>query len=170
MITVYKYTLGNWKKNVCRLILPVGAEILKTAWYDSRQIELWAKVDTTAAEEVCYFYIVKTGENITKRLEQRDKSKKLEFIGDFWDGGDTHWHIFKAVGDTNSVVGHYWDNNGLIKYKGSPTVTPYYTLCGDTATTTISNCCDDMSEGGVTLTNSGSALTISKNDINIVED
>lgn len=164
MITVYKYTLENWKKNVCRLILPIGAEILKNqynACTKGQELNIWAKVDTTAAEQVCYFYVVKTGENITKRLEQRDKSKKLEFIGDFWDGADIHWHIFKAADSANSVIGHYWGNNGSINYKGPTiTTTPYYTLCSDTATATIDNCCD----------NSGSALTINKNDIDIVED
>lgn len=147
MITVYRYTLENWKKNVCRLILPVGAEIFKTAWYDSRQIELWAKVDTAASEEVCYFYVVKTGENITKRLEQRDKSKKLTYISDFWDGGNIHWFIFKAAGNENCInnVGHYWGNNlDLPSYKGPTTTTPYYTLCSSA----VSGNCED----GITLT------------------
>ena len=168
MITVYKYSLDNWKKNVCRAILPVGAEILKyqySAGARGEELNIWAKVDTAAAEEVCYFYVVKTGENISKRLEQRDKNKNLEYTGSFFDKNDIHWHIFKAAAGVNSVIGHFWDgNDGLINYKGPTiTTTPYYTLCGDTATTTVSSCCDNMN-GGSTLT------TVNESDINIVED
>ena len=168
MITVYKYSLENWRKNVCRVILPIGAEILKhqySAYTKGEELNIWAKVDTAAAEEVCYFYIVKTGENITKRLEQRDKNKELKYIGSFVDKNDTHWHIFRAAAGANSVIGHYWGgNNGLINYRDSTTTTPYYTLCSDTA----SSCCDNLSEGSVTLANSGSTSTINEN--NIVED
>ena len=168
MITVYRYTLENWKKNVCRLILPVGAEILKTIWYDNKQIELWAKVDTAAAEEVCYFYVVKTGENITKRLEQRDKSKKLDYIGDFWDGGNVHWFIFKAAiaYSSSSIIGHYWGTN-----LQPLTANPSWALCGNnTSGIIISSCCDNNSESNVALTNSDSALTVNKIDVNTVED
>ena len=114
MITVYKYSLENWRKNVCRVILPFGAEILKyqyNTYTKGEELNIWAKVDTAAAEEVCYFYIVKTGENIAKRLEQRDKNKKLEYVGSFVDKNDIHWHIFKAATayTSGSVVGHSWD-------------------------------------------------------------
>lgn len=115
MITVYKYSLENWRKNVCRVILPIGAEILKyqySAYTKSEELNIWAKVDTAAAEEVCYFYIVKTGENITKRLEQRDKNKKLEYIGSFIAKDDVHWHIFKAATACNfsTITTPYWGN------------------------------------------------------------
>lgn len=119
MITVYKYSLENWRKNVCRVILPIGAEILRAGvkCYDSKgeQIDIWAKVDTSAAEEVCYFYVVKTGENITKRLEQRDKNKKLEYISDFWDRDIVHWHIFKAAAaySFSTITTPYWGNSNL---------------------------------------------------------
>lgn len=171
MITVYKYSLENWRKNVCRVILPIGAEILKyqyNAYTKGEELNIWAKVDTTAAEEVCYFYIVKTGENITKRLEQRDKNKKLEYVGSFIDKNDVHWHIFKAAAACSSVtVTPYWSNVGT---NLQPlTINKPYTLYGDnTSGISISSCCDNDSEGSVTLTNNDSALTI--NDINTVED
>ena len=163
MITVYKYGLENWRKNVCRVILPFGAEILKyqySAYTKGEELNIWAKVDTTAAEEVCYFYVVKTGENITKRLEQRDKNKKLEYIGSFIDKNDIHWHIFKAAAAYSSVTATpYWGNVGT-NFISKP-----YTLYGDnTSGISISSCCDNDSEGSI----SGSALTI--NDINTVED
>lgn len=42
------------------------------------------------------------------------------------------------------------------------------TLCGDTANSiTVSSCCDNDSDGTITFTNSDSALTINKNDIDI---
>lgn len=113
MITVYKYSLENWRKNVCRVILPIGAEILKyqySAYTKGEELNIWAKVDTAAAEEVCYFYIVKTGENITKRLEQRDKNKELKYIGSFVDKNDSHWHIFKAAAAAY-VTKTYWSGN-----------------------------------------------------------
>ena len=117
MITVYKYNLENWRKNVCRVILPIGAEILKyqySAYTKGEELVIWAKVDTAAAEEVCYFYIVKTGENITKRLEQRDKNKKLEYIGSFIAKDDVHWHIFKAAAtySFSTITTPYWGNLG----------------------------------------------------------
>lgn len=172
MITVYKYCLENWKKNVCRVILPVGAEILKCQYEEytrGEELNIWAKVDTVAAEEVCYFYIVKTGENITKRLEQRDKNKKLEYIGDFWDRDNVHWHIFRAAAAYSTIATPYWSNIGT---KVQPlTISKPYTLCGDTTgSITISSCCDSDSEGSITLANTGNALTINKNDIDIVED
>ena len=172
MITVYKYCLENWRKNVCRVILPVGAEILKyqyEVYTRGEELNIWAKVDTAAAEEVCYFYIVKTGENISKRLEQRDKNKKLEYIGSFVDKNDTHLHIFKAAAAYSITTTPYWSSLGT---NVQPlTISKPYTLCGDTTgSITISSCCDNDSEGSITLTNSGSALTINKNDIDIVED
>ena len=173
MITVYKYSLENWRKNVCRVILPIGAEILKyqySAYTKGEELNIWAKVDTAAAEEVCYFYIVKTGENITKRLEQRDKNKELKYIGSFVDKNDSHWHIFKAAAAyTNiSTVGHYWDGS-IQPFTTKTTTTPNWsTLCGSTANNiTVSGCCDNDSEGSITLTNCDSALTINKNDIDI---
>ena len=176
MITIYKYSLENWRKNVCRVILPIGAEILKyqyNAYTKGEELNIWAKVDTAAAEEVCYFYIMKTGENITKRLEQRDKNKKLEYVGSFFDKNDTHWHIFKAAAayTSGSVVGHYWDGN-VYPLSAKTTTTPCWsTLCGDnTSGITVSSCCDNDSEGSITLTNCGSALTINKDDIDTIED
>lgn len=143
MITVYKYGLENWRKNVCRVILPFGAEILKyqySAYTKGEELNIWAKVDTTAAEEVCYFYVVKTGENITKRLEQRDKNKKLEYIGSFVDKNDTHWHIFKAATayTSGSIVGHSWD---VINTNPNWQQLATTTSCEDI---TISNCCDTL--------------------------
>ena len=167
MITIYKYSLENWRKNVCRVILPIGAEILKyqySAYTKGEELHIWAKVDTAAAEEVCYFYIVKTGENITKRLEQRDKNKKLEYIGSFIDKNDTHWHIFKAAAAYSSITTTpYWGNVGTNLMPLS--MSKPYTLYGDN---TSGSCCDNDSEGSI----SGSALTINKNDIDIntVED
>lgn len=175
MITIYKYGLENWRKNVCRVILPIGAEILKyqyNAYTKGEELNIWAKVDTAATEEVCYFYIVKTGENITKRLEQRDKNKKLEYIGSFFDKNDTHWHIFKAaVAHSSFTATPYW---GSVSTNLQPlSMSKPYTLCGNsTSGISISSCCDNDSEGSITLTNSGSALTINKDDIDIntVED
>ena len=171
MITVYKYSLENWRKNVCRVILPIGAEILKyqySAYTKGEELNIWAKVDTTATEEVCYFYIVKTGENITKRLEQRDKNKELKYIGSFVDKNDSHWHIFKAAAAHSScIVTPYWGDvstNSMPLSIGKP-----YTLYGDGISDIgISSCCDNDSEGSI----NGSALAINKNDIDIntVED
>lgn len=167
MITVYKYNLENWRKNVCRVILPIGAEILKhqySAYTKGEELNIWAKVDTAAAEEVYYFYVVKTGENITKRLEQRDKNKELKYIGSFVDKNDNHWHIFKAAAAYSScTITPYWGDvstNSMPLSIGKP-----YTLTSDIS---ISSCCDNDSEGSI----SGSALTINKNDIDIdtVED
>lgn len=111
MITVYKYCIEDYKKNVCRVILPIGAQILKIYSNGDKRIDIWAKVDTTAPEEVCYFYVVRTGENITKRLEQRNKSKTLEYIDSFYDKDNIHWHVFKAAGSCKI----YWgDNNNFI--------------------------------------------------------
>ena len=169
MITVYKYNLENWRKNVCRVILPIGAEILKyqySAGAAGEELNIWAKVDTAAAEEVCYFYIVKTGENITKRLEQRDKNKNLEYVGSFVDKNDTHWHIFKAAAAATacSSGSFYWGGGTNVNFR-SPNWT---TLSGNTANSiTLSSCCADVSEGSITLTDSDSALTT---DINTVED
>ena len=106
MITVYKYCIEDYKKNVCRVILPIGAQILKIYSNGNKRIDMWAKVDTAATEEVCYFYIVKTGENITKRLEQRDKDKNLNYVGSFYDKDGTHWHMFKAAAMCSSGI--YW--------------------------------------------------------------
>lgn len=173
MITVYKYSLENWRKNVCRVILPIGAEILKyqySAYTKGEELNIWAKVDTAAAEEVCYFYIVKTGENITKRLEQRDKNKKLEYIGSFIAKDDVHWHIFKAAAAYNSfTTTPYWSNIGT---NVQPlTVSKPWTLCGDTTSgINISSCCDNNSEGSVTLTSNSGALTINKNDTDITDE
>ena len=172
MITVYKYGLENWRKNVCRVILPIGAEILKYqygAYTKGEELNIWAKVDTAAAEEVCYFYIVKTGENITKRLEQRDKNKKLEYVGSFVDKNDIHLHIFRAVDAYNITATPYWGNVGT---NIQPlTISKPWTTCGDTANTiNISSYCDSDSEGSITLGNSGSALAINGNDIDIVGD
>lgn len=176
MITVYKYSLDNWKKNVCRVILPVGAEILKywhKVYTKGEELNIWAKVDTAAAEEVCYFYVVKTGENISKRLEQRDKNKKLEYVGSFFDMDDIHWHIFKAVTPCSSITATpYWSGNTGINIQPLST-TPSWTVCeNSTSGITVSSCCNNDSEGSITLTNGGSALTINKNDvdINTVED
>ena len=170
MITVYKYGLENWRKNVCRVILPIGAEILEyqyNAGAKGEELNIWAKVDTTAAEEVCYFYVVKTGENITKRLEQRDKSKNLEYVGSFVDKNDTHWHIFKAAVAAATACSSgslYWGGGTNVNFR-SPNWT---TLSGNTANSiTLSSCCADVSEGSITLTDSDSALTT---DINTVED
>ena len=174
MITVYKYNLENWRKNVCRTILPIGAEILKyqySAYTKGEELNIWVKVDTAAAEEVCYFYIVKTGENITKRLEQRDKNKELKYIGSFVDKNDSHWHIFKAAAAYSVTTTPYWSNIGT---NVQPfTISKPYTLCGNTTSDiSISGYCDNDSEGSITLTNCGSALAINKNDIDIntVED
>ena len=175
MITVYKYSLENWRKNVCRAILPIGAEILKyqySTYTKGEELDIWAKVDTAAAEEVCYFYIVKTGENITKRLEQRDKNKELKYIGSFVDKNDNHWHIFKAAATAYSVTTTpYWSNIGT---NIQPlTFSKPWTLCGNTTSDiSISGYCDNDSDGSITLTNCDSALTINKNDIDIntVED
>lgn len=163
MITVYKYSLENWRKNVCRVILPIGAEILKyqySAYTKGEELNIWAKVDTAAAEEVCYFYIVKTGENITKRLEQRDKNKELKYIGSFIDKNDNHWHIFKAAATYSSCIAMpYWSNistNSMPLTIGKP-----YTLYGDsTSDISISSCCNNDSEESI----GGSALTINKED------
>lgn len=130
MITVYKYNLENWRKNVCRVILPIGAEILKyqyNAYTKGEELNIWAKVDTAAAEEVCYFYVVKTGENITKRLEQRDKNKELRYIGSFFDKTDTHWHIFKAAAaysfNFSPITTPYWGNSNLQPLSTAKTLT-----------------------------------------------
>lgn len=170
MITVYKYGLENWRKNVCRVILPFGAEILKYQYNTSakgEELNIWAKVDTTAAEEVCYFYIVKTGENISKRLEQRDKNKNLEYVGSFVDKNDTYWHIFKAAAAATTACSSgsfYWDGN----IRQVSTTPSWTTLSGNTTNSiTLSSCCADVSEGSVTLTDSGSALTINKNDTDL---
>ena len=167
MITVYKYGLENWRKNVCRVILPIGAEILKYQYNTSakgEELNIWAKVDTTAAEEVCYFYIVKTGENISKRLEQRDKNKNLEYVGSFVDKNDIHWHIFKAAAAAACSSGSlYWGGNVQ-----PLTATPSWTIRGNTANNiTLSSCCADVSEGSITLTDNENALTT---DINTVEN
>lgn len=61
MITVYKYYIEDYKKNVCRVILPIGAQILKIYSNGNKRIDMWAKVDTAATEEVCYFYVIRTG-------------------------------------------------------------------------------------------------------------
>ena len=170
MITVYKYSLENWRKNVCRVILPIGAEILKhqySTYTKGEELNIWAKVDTTAAEEVCYFYIVKTGENITKRLEQRDKNKELKYIGSFVDKNDNHWHIFKAAAAHSScTITPYWGN---VSTNSIPlSISKSYTSYGDGISDIgISSCCDNDSEGSITLTNCGSSLTINKNDIDI---
>lgn len=165
MITVYKYSLENWRKNVCRVILPIGAEILKYQYsYGAKgeELNIWAKVDTTAAEEVCYFYIVKTGENISKRLEQRDKNKNLEYVASFVDKNDTHWHIFKAAAAAYNSGSLYWGGGTNVQ---PLTATPSWMIRGNTANNiTLSSCCADVSEGSITLTDSGSALTINKND------
>lgn len=169
MITVYKYGLENWRKNVCRVILPFGAEILKYQYNigaKGEELNIWAKVDTTAAEEVCYFYIVKTGENISKRLEQRDKNKNLEYVSSFVDKNDTHWHIFKAAGATTACSSGslYWGGN----VRQLSTTPSWTTLSGNTTNSiTLSSCCADVSEGSITLTDSGSALTINKNDTDL---
>lgn len=166
MITVYKYSLDNWKKNVCRAILPVGAEILKYQYsvgVRGEELNIWAKVDTAAAEEVCYFYVVKTGENIGKRLEQRDKNKKLEYAGSFFDKNDTHWHIFRAATAYSITATPYWGN---ISTNIQPlTISKPNILCGDsTGGISFSSCCDNVSEDSITLTNSDSVLTINKNN------
>ena len=168
MITVYKYNLENWRKNVCRVILPIGAEILKyqySAYTKGEELNIWAKVDTTAAEEVCYFYIVKTGENISKRLEQRDKNKELKYVGSFVDKNDTHWHIFKAAIAVCSSGSLYWGGGTNVQ---PLTATPSWMIRGNTANNiTLSSCCADISKGSVTLNDSDSVLTT---DINTVED
>lgn len=177
MITVYKYSLDNWKKNVCRVILPVGAEILKywhRVYTKGEELNIWAKVDTAAAEEVCYFYVVKTGENISKRLEQRDKNKKLEYVGSFFDMDDTHWHIFKAAAASSSINSFtttpYWGGNAGIKVQPFSTA-PSWIACGNSTNgTSISSCCDTDSEGSVSLTSNCSMLTINKNDTDSIED
>ena len=171
MITVYKYGLENWRKNVCRVILPIGAEILEYQYNvgaKGEELNIWAKVDTTAAEEVCYFYIVKTGENISKRLEQRDKNKNLIYVGSFVDKNDTHWHIFKAAAAAACSSGSlYWGGSTGINVQPL-TATPSWTIRGNTANNiTLSSCCADISEGSITLTDSDSALTT---DINTVEE
>ena len=169
MITVYKYGLENWRKNVCRVILPFGAEILEyqyNAGAKGEELNIWAKVDTTAAEEVCYFYVVKTGENINKRLEQRDKNKNLEYVGSFVDKNDTHWHIFKAAAATTACSSGslYWGGK-VQPFSATPSWT---TLSGNTSNSiTLSSCCADVNEGSITLTDSDSVLTT---DINTVED
>ena len=161
MITVYKYGLENWRKNVCRVILPIGAEILEyqyNAGAKGEELNIWAKVDTTAAEEVCYFYVVKTGENINKRLEQRDKNKNLEYVGSFVDKNDTHWHIFKAaaVATACSSGSLYWGGGTNVNFR-SPNWT---TVSGNTSNSiTLSSCCADVSEGSINLTDSDSVLT-----------
>ena len=170
MITVYKYGLENWRKNVCRVILPIGAEILEYQYntcVKGEELNIWAKVDTTAAEEVCYFYIVKTGENISKRLEQRDKNKELKYVGSFVDKNDTHWHIFKAAAAACTSGSLYWGGSTGINVQPL-TATPSWTIRGNTANNiTLSSCCADISEGSITLTDSDSALTT---DINTVEE
>lgn len=174
MITVYKYSLENWRKNVCRAILPIGAEILKyqySAYTKGEELNIWAKVDTAVAEEVCYFYIVKTGENITKRLEQRDKNKELKYIGSFIAKDDVHWHIFKAAAaySFSTITTPYWSNIGT---NAQPlTASKAWTLCGDSVSNiSISGCCDNNSEGSVTLASNSSALTINKNDTDITDE
>lgn len=65
----------------------------------------------------------------------------------------------------------YWSNIGT---NVQPlTVSKPWTLCGNTTSDiSISSCCDNDSDGSITLTNCGSALAINKNDIDIntVED
>lgn len=173
MITVYKYCIEDYKKNVCRVILPIGAQILKIYSNGNKRIDMWAKVDTATTEEVCYFYVIRTGENITKRLEQRDKNKTLEYIDSFYDKDDVHWHIFKAAAAAY-VTKTYWNGNTGINVQPLISATPSWsTLCGNTTNSiTVSSCCDNDNDGTITLTNSGSALTINKNDIDIntIED
>ena len=169
MITVYKYGLENWRKNVCRVILPIGAEILEykyNAGAKGEELNIWAKVDKIDAEEGCYFYVVKTGENISKRLEQRDKNKNLEYVGSFVDKNDIHWHIFKAAAAATACSSGslYWGGK-VQPFSATPNWT---TLSGNTTNSiTLSSCCADVSEGSITLTDSDSVLTT---DINTVED
>ena len=111
---------------------------------------------------------MKTGENITKRLEQRDKNKELKYIGSFVDKNDNHWHIFKAeAAHSFCTTTPHWGN---VSTNSMPlTIGKAYTLCGDsTSDISISSCCNNDNEGRI----SGSALTINKNDIDIntVED
>mgnify|MGYP004643794555 CR=1 FL=1 len=146
MITIYKYCIEDYKKNVCRVILPIGAQILKIYSNGNKRIDMWAKVDTTAAEEVCYFYIVRTGENITKRLEQRDKSKILEYIDSFYDKDDIHWHIFKAACSCGSIGKVHWGSNDSLWPKTISTTTLPY-ISGTGTSITLSSCCTE--ENGV---------------------
>ena len=88
-------------------------------------------------------------------------------MGSFFDKDDIHWHIFKAVAAHSSFTATpYWGN---VSINSQPlTISKPYTLCGDsTSGISISSCCDNDSEGNITLTNSGSALTINKNDVDI---
>lgn len=65
----------------------------------------------------------------------------------------------------------YW---GSVSTNLQPlTISKPYTLCGDsTSGISISSCCDNDSEGSITLTKCDNALTINKNDIDIntIED
>lgn len=155
MITVYKYCIEDYKKNVCRVILPIGAQILKIYSNGNKRIDIWAKVDTAATEEVCYFYVVRTGENITKRLEQRDKNKTLEYIDSFYDKDDVHWHVFKAAGSCGSIGKTYWKSNDSL-WPNTISTTPYI---NGTGTITLSNYCEEGDICSNTLT-SDNSITI----------
>lgn len=165
MITIYKYCIEDYKKNVCRVILPIGAQILKIYFNGNKRIDMWAKVDTAAAEEVCYFYIIRTGENITKRLEQRDKSKILEYVGSFYDKDEIHWHIFKAAGGCENIGKVYWGSNDSLWPKTIST-TPF--ISGTGTSITFSSCCED--ENGVcsNTLSSDNSVTVKEENNNIV--
>lgn len=167
MITIYKYCIEDYKKNVCRVILPIGAQILKIYSTGNKRIDMWAKVDTAAAEEVCYFYVVRTGENITKRLEQRDKSKILEYVGSFYDKDEIHWHIFRAAGSCGSIGKVYWGSNDSVWSKTASTTTLPF-INGTGTSITLSSCCENEDSLCSNTLTSDNSVTIGEENNNII--